>query len=89
MNEIEYLLWLVGDTATHHPELAWFMARVSESLNQLTIEDVQYYYVNELTDWEVLKLCAYQSIDLNIEHTTVFIDAVFRQLATEPALLTH
>ncbi|WP_339387629.1 hypothetical protein [Vibrio caribbeanicus] len=72
MNEIEYLNWLVVETATKHSELKWFMGCVANTFNELNIEDIRYYYANACTDWDILKYCAYQSEQLNIEHTTAF-----------------
>lgn len=83
MNEIEYLKWLIADTVKQYPDLKWFMGCVADSLNELTIEDVRYYYVNDCSDWEVLKYCAYQSTLLNIEHTTRFVCDVFTLLSNE------
>lgn len=81
MNEVEYLNWLISDTVKNHPDLKWFMGCVADSLDKLTIEDVQYYYSNSCSDWEVLKYCAYQSVPLCVEHTSTFVDTVFRLLA--------
>ena len=81
MNEIEYLKLLIVDTVIEHPDLKWFMGCVADALNELKVEDIRFYYANELTDWEVLKYCAYRSIPLNIEHTTVFVDEVFTKLS--------
>lgn len=81
MNEAEYLHWLIADTVKQHPDLTWFLGCVADSLSELTIEEVHHYFANDCTDWEVLKYCAYQSAPLNIEHTTMFVDAVFRQLS--------
>ena len=83
MNEVEYLHWLIADTVKKHPDLKWFMGCVTNSLNELTIEDVHYYYANDCTDWDVLKYCAYRSAPLNIEHTTMFVGTVFILLSKE------
>ena len=83
MNEIEYLNWLIVDTVRKCPHLKWFMACVNDTLRELNIEDVHFYYANECTDWDILKYCAYQSEQLNIEHTTAFVNAVFTQLSNE------
>ncbi|NOI36576.1 hypothetical protein F0250_22050 [Vibrio cyclitrophicus] len=81
MNEIEYLNWLIVDTAKKHPELSWFLECVADSLGEIHIEYVHYCYANESTDWDVLMYCAYQSIPLNVEHTTTFITEVFIELS--------
>lgn len=83
MNEIEYLNWLIADAVKQHPELKWFMSHVSDSLNELTVNDIKCCYTHNFTDWEILKLCSYQSVDLNIEHHHLFIESVFKLLANE------
>ena len=83
MNEIEYLNWLIVDTTKKHSHLKWFMGCVADILHELNIEDIRYHYANECTDWDILKYCAYQSEQLNIEHTTTFVNAVFTQLSNE------
>ena len=83
MNEIEYLNWLIVDTVKKYPDLKWFMDCVVDSLHELSIEDIHYYYANECADWDVLKYCAYRSVPLNVEYTTPFIAAVFIQLSNQ------
>ena len=61
MNEVEYLKWLIIDTVRKYPDLKWFMRCVADSLKELTIEEVRYYYVNDCSDWEILENRAYQS----------------------------
>jgi len=48
MNEANYLKWLIADTVRKYPDLKWFMGCVSDTLNKLTVEDIRYYYVNDL-----------------------------------------
>ncbi|EFP94835.1 hypothetical protein [Vibrio caribbeanicus] len=78
MNDIEYLNWLIVDTATNYPALKWFMGCITDSLNELNAEDILYCYANECTDWDILKYCAYQSEQLNIEHTTPFVKEIIK-----------
>lgn len=77
---MDHLRRLLADTASTYPELTSFLRQVDESLSTLTNDEIRRHYFNGCSDWEVLTLCAYQSLELNIEHSSVFIDAVFRQL---------
>ena len=78
MNELEYLHYLLVDTVKKYPDFRWFMDCVAETLHELNIEDIRYYYANECTDWDILKYCAYQSEQLNIEHTTTFVKEIIQ-----------
>lgn len=83
MNEIEYLHWLIADIAQKYPDLKWVMACVADSLGELNLEDIRHFYANECTDWDILKYCAFQSEQLNIEHNTAFVHAVFSKLSSQ------
>lgn len=83
MNEIEYLNWLIADIAQKYPELKWFMGCIADSLGELNLEDIRYFYANECTDWDILKYCAFQSEQLNIEHNTAFVHTVFSKLSSQ------
>ncbi|AIW18706.1 hypothetical protein F0267_17360 [Vibrio coralliilyticus] len=60
------------------PQTKEFWGCVLDELTQTSEHEFLEIYVNSVDEWEALRLIAWQSLELNVEHSHTFIDEVFK-----------
>ncbi|EAQ55519.1 hypothetical protein [Vibrio sp. MED222] len=67
---------LIAFIKCEHPTLSDFVGYVSSELENVTDEQLEYYVDNDLDLWGILNLLVMNSIELNIEYNTAFLEQV-------------
>ncbi|PML06378.1 hypothetical protein [Vibrio lentus] len=76
MNIRNELQALIAFIKCEHPTLIDVVGSISSELENITDEQLEHYVDNDLDLWGILNLLVMNSIELNIEHSTAFLEQV-------------